>query len=434
MTREVWLVEVLAFNAAVAGLMLAGCQRPAAPDESGIKKPSSTAGAASSPATATAKAIPARSAPSASSAASAAGGQGDQWVPSPSPRGDDHHLQADNGDGDGEAAARLKRYWTAMGEGRQASVKKSFSEALEAFDRALAALPDDARAYAERGYAQLLAKNYGLAREDFDRAVLRTTDSKLLAQIWFNYGLTAEQEGRPEDARSAFARSNELNPTRAASAKLQGGSTCTARVSKRQDPQLSSKSVTAPTQDDFLAAFQQLTAGKTPEKVPATADEARLLLCPAGDCVLAPGSGSPIRLKIGNDTLYGAVIALRDSKLRVFPKLGVTTSGACGASDVITVQHQSPFHFRLERGRLVERFDGPASSECTAANTAACTRRCVPGTTIVQDFAFNVGGDDISLLVEQWKTPGGKTPWEVGVSGTDLRILGSGCDIKWELK
>jgi tetratricopeptide (TPR) repeat protein len=341
------------------------------------------------------------------------------------------------GEAESEDAVRLKKYWVAMGQGRVASVKKQYDQALAAFDRALALLPDDARAYAERGYAQLLAKNYGLARADFDRAVLRTEDPKLLSQIWFNYGLTAEQEGRADDAASAFARSNELNPTQAASEKLAGRPTCTARVSQRKD--LEGKGSPAPASaandgGDFLLAFQRLLGDRTPDKTPSSADEARSLLCASGDCLLTPGTGAPIRLKVGDEALYGAVMGLPDHGLRIFSKLGVAKLGHCGTNDTITIRHQQPLQFRIERAQMVERFQGPGQTECTEANAAQCTPRCVSSTTLVQDFLFSAAGDEARLLVEQWKTPGGKTPWEVSVTGTDGRILGSGCDIVWELK
>jgi len=341
------------------------------------------------------------------------------------------------GEAESEDAVRLKKYWVAMGQGRVASVKKQYGQALAAFDRALTLLPDDARAYAERGYAQLLAKNYALARADFDRAVLRTEDPKLLGQIWFNYGLTAEQEGRPDDAASAFARSNELNPSQAASEKIAGRPTCTARVSERKDLEGQGRPAPASTENgggDFLLAFQRLLGGRTPDKTPSTADEARSLLCASGDCLVTPGNGAPIRLKVGDEALYGAVMGLPDHGLRIFSKLGVAKMGHCGTNDTITIRHQQPLQFRIERAQMVERFQGPGQTECTEANSAQCTRRCVSSTTLVQDFLFSAAGDDARLLVEQWKTPGGRTPWEVSVSGTDARILGSGCDIVWELK
>jgi Flp pilus assembly protein TadD len=337
---------------------------------------------------------------------------------------------------DSEDAIRLKKYWSAMGRGRLATVKKNYGEALDAFSKALDLLPDDARAYAERGYAQLLAKNYQLAREDFDLAVMRTDDPKLLAQIWFNYGLTAEKEGRPEDAQSAFARSNQLNPTKAASDKLEGGSVCTARVGERSQPEPTSsgKNEGHDNVADFLTAFHQQAEGRTPEQVPATAEEARNVLCAFGDCVLAPPNGAPIRLKIGSDSIYGAVISVTNGKLRIFPKLEVSKPGPCGTEDQIKVLHQSPLHFRIVLTPMIERFEGPNHTPCVENNSDRCVRQCVKSTTKVEDWLFNTAGDDVRLLVEQWMTPGGKTPWEVSVTGTDAKILGSGCDISWDLK
>jgi len=404
---------VFALAIAAAGFGMGGCGRST---PSNATRPASTVAASSAPAPPTSVAV----APSAALASASS---------SASPR-----VASES---ESEDAVRLKKYWVAMGQGRVASVKKQYSQALEAFDRALALLPDDARAYAERGYAQLLAKNYGLARADFDRAVLRTEDPKLLAQIWFNYGLTAEQEGRADDAASAFARSNELNPTEAASAKIAGRPTCTARVSQRKD--LEGKGRPAPASasnggGDFLLAFQRLLGDRTPDKTPSTADEARSLLCASGDCLVTPGNGAPIRLKVGDEALYGAVMGLPDHGLRIFSKLGVAKLCHCGTNDTFTIRHQEPLQFRIEQAQMVERFEGPGKSECTEANAAQCTRRCVSSTTLVQDFLFSAAGDEARLLVEQWKTPGGKTPWEVSVTGTDGRILGSGCDIVWDLK
>jgi len=124
----------------------------------------------------------------------------------------------------------LATYWKAMNDGRAATRAKKWEDAYAAFDRALKAMPDDARAISERGYAKLLAKDYVGAIADLDRAVARTKDRKLLGQIYFNNGLAAEAKGDAAAARAAFARSNEYNPTPAAKKKLEGQTTCTAVI------------------------------------------------------------------------------------------------------------------------------------------------------------------------------------------------------------
>lgn len=76
----------------------------------------------------------------------------------------------------------------------------------------------------------------------------------------------------------------------------------------------------------------------------------------------------------------------------------------------------------------------PNHVECTEASASSCVKRCVEGTTLVQDILFSVPGDECLLGIEQWALPGGKLPFDVSVTGTDARIVGSGCDISWDLK
>ncbi len=108
-----------------------------------------------------------------------------------------------------------------MKRGRGATLKKSYAEAIKAFDEAVAAVPRDARARAERGYARFLAGDNEGASTDFDAAVdlVPKTDKKLAAQIYFNEGLAAEKAADVVGA-SYFRESYELNPTDAAKAKM----------------------------------------------------------------------------------------------------------------------------------------------------------------------------------------------------------------------
>lgn len=132
------------------------------------------------------------------------------------------------------ASDKLASYWKAMTEGRKATIAKKYDDAYAAFDRALKVIPDDPRAVSERGYAKLLAKDYKGAVADLDKAVVHTSDKKLLGQIYFNYGLAAEGQGDAEAARAAFARSNTYNPTSAAKKKLEGKSVCSAKIEEKK--------------------------------------------------------------------------------------------------------------------------------------------------------------------------------------------------------
>ncbi|MBN2194386.1 MAG: tetratricopeptide repeat protein [Polyangiaceae bacterium] len=315
-----------------------------------------------------------------------------------------------------------------------ATTKRAFPAALEGFGRALAVMPDDARAYAERGYAQLLAKNFRLAREDFDRAVERTDDRKLLAQIWFNYGLTAEEEGRAEDARSAFARSNEMNPTEAASKRLGGVPTCTARVTETKPEEGAEESRRPSGNVDWLGVFERMARTMNDVTRPATPDQARSLLCLRDDCRPEPDRGVAVRLQSERQTAYGVVIATSDGKLRPFARLFTATSGPCGSKSEATVIHQQPLQLHVESSQMLEHFTGLDGQDCKDGQGDSCVRQCRPGTTVIRDYLFNLSGTRVPLEVHQWTPPNGKAPWAVTVSGTDARIQGSGCNVSWSLE
>jgi hypothetical protein len=326
---------------------------------------------------------------------------------------------------------RLRNYWKEMAQGRFATTKKSFATAITAFDHALEAMPDDARAYAERGYAQLLAKNFRLARQDFDRAVERTDDRKLLAQIWYNYGLTADEEGRTKDALAAFARSNEMNPTAAAAKRLGGVPTCTARVTEREG---SEDAAPATVESDWLGVFDRL-AQKIPQTTrPPSSEAARKLLCHETGCKLAPGEGQAISLQAGRRTSLSVVISLAEQKLRVFPGILAYKAGPCGSHKRATVVHQKPLQLHAESTQMLERFAHPDGSNCEEGSADDCVRKCRVGTTAVLDMLFSVSGEEIPLTVEQWAPPDGKAPWAVTVSGEDARIQGEGCNLSWSLQ
>jgi hypothetical protein len=133
-------------------------------------------------------------------------------------------------------AQESKRYQAALGRGRLATQRKDWKTACTAFDEALALMPEDPRAEAERGYARLLSGDLVGANKDLRDAQGHSSDRKLEAQIWFNIGLVAEKSESVEEARTAFARSVALNPTTSAQRKLEGESLCTVQVDRSVVP------------------------------------------------------------------------------------------------------------------------------------------------------------------------------------------------------
>lgn len=128
--------------------------------------------------------------------------------------------------------AARQRYQTSLARGRAATLAKNWPAAEQAFAEALVAMPEDARAHGERGYARLLAGDIPAADADFDKAFGASTDRKLSAQLWFNRGLARERMNDAELARQYFAYSLEINPTLAARQKLNGKTACPARAQR----------------------------------------------------------------------------------------------------------------------------------------------------------------------------------------------------------
>ncbi len=160
----------------------------------------------------------------------------DAPVPSASARatpGDAGARATDAGKDTGRSIGPAERstYASALGEGRKRTREGKYPEAIAAFTRGLDAIPGDARALAERGYARLLGKDLDRAGEDFSFALAASDprDRKLRAQIEFNLGLVssarAERPGNQtekEVATGHFRRSYELSPTPAAKSKMVG--------------------------------------------------------------------------------------------------------------------------------------------------------------------------------------------------------------------
>ncbi|MBS2015650.1 MAG: hypothetical protein JST00_22370 [Deltaproteobacteria bacterium] len=125
----------------------------------------------------------------------------------------------------GSAAARPKRsgdagaslsaadraaFWKALEAGRKKSRAKEWKAALEAFDRALAVAPDDARVLAEVGWAALNAGDLDRAAAANKRALANAKTNGLRAQVLYNQGRVAEARKDAEAAKKAYAESLAL--------------------------------------------------------------------------------------------------------------------------------------------------------------------------------------------------------------------------------
>ena len=325
--------------AALAGLAhtLVACPKAAPPDKDGKPAPSASAPAAVTSASASA------------SASGTASAKAKAKVAPPSR--EKKPLTEDD-------KAKLKAYNAGLLAGRKATVDKDYAAAIKGFDEALTARPDDPRALSERGYAKLLARDYKGARADLDKSARGTSDKKLLASIWYNEGLISESLGEGASASLYFARSNALNPTKAAQAKLEGKSKCPAAVDKTEALGKAVKSWREGW-DVMAAAYGKEWSDPVDEK--AESDEAvKKLVCDGGDC---KGQGPWVVAFGGPITGVRFLVASVPGDKLAFVPLGSFGYPMCGGEYKAEVTGQGLLHVRSSetiyiRGPMKETKDG----------------------------------------------------------------------------
>jgi hypothetical protein len=173
------------------------------------------------------------------------------------------------------AACGAYTYEAGMKRGREHASARRWSDAARAFDEAVRARPYDARARAERAYAELWLANHETAIEvtlQLDLARALTRDKPLLAEIHYNLGLAYEKAKDAEGARIAFVRAERLGAPGAAR-KLAGASRCTVTAeAKGADLALKGR---------WADVLREL-GGACPPPAAATEDDARAFAC--GGC------------------------------------------------------------------------------------------------------------------------------------------------------
>lgn len=107
-----------------------------------------------------------------------------------------------------------KAFRRALKTGRELAQQGDAEGAVAAFEQALAARPDDARALSELSWAALLAGDLALAERSAKRSAELATDPKLEAASLYNLGRIAEEQGDPTAALDAYRRSLALRPSR----------------------------------------------------------------------------------------------------------------------------------------------------------------------------------------------------------------------------
>lgn len=327
-------------------------------------------------------------------------------------------------------------YTKSLGEGRKATVAKDYPKAEIAFTDALKAIPGDAHALSERGYARLLAGKFAYAEDDLHAAENSTHDRKLLGAIYFNYGLVAEKQTLPEIARAAFARSNQVNPTAAAKAKLTGqGAACTAAVTSSVQP------FTAAT--GYLGVYRILraaakSAGKELGTDAASEAEAKTRLCahvPEGECEHIVSFSASAEEMMGLYEFYPIIKDAAQMYVLASEQLAETWEFPCSGELHAKVSKEGTKTVLFVSSTMSSR---EPVCEVKPDELAPCTdfakvvgNACVPGTpsetTLILDEAAHTALG--SVRVDQTESE------RVSVSYThgSLSVTGQGCNAKLAL-
>lgn len=319
-------------------------------------------------------------------------------------------------------------YAGGLKDGRAATVAKKYDDAIAAFSKALAAVPGDARALSERGYAKFLAGKLDAAEADFRQAEAATKDAKLLASIYFNHGLVAEKRNLPEVARAAFAKSDQLRATPAAAKKLAGASACGAVITTAPSPLVEATG--------YLGIYKALRALHTDAREVTSEDEAKTGLCarvPDGKCGEVVSFG---------EEMYDYYAIFPGEKPGTFllatVDLGAHYDLPCGGEESIqkkVVDGKTVVTFSATPGMRIPVCEGKDGSiePCDESNgdrpaSSACGSSDEEVTVLVVDLAQKKAVAHASF------TPGDAAhAVKAEVAGGLFSVTGGGCDAKIKL-
>jgi hypothetical protein len=330
-----------------------------------------------------------------------------------------------------EQKAKLKAYGAAMEKGRKATREKDWPTAIASFGLALSHRPGDVRALSERGYAKDLAGDFDGALKDLRKALGAARSADLQAQIWFNIGLAEEGRKDDEAARIAFAKSNELRPTKQAQAKLAGKApACTAASVDRSYAPGSEYAGWLPAYQGLVGRYRARNPG-LPIADATTDEEAKALLCKAQGCV---GEG-PWIVSVGDAAvlteLHVIVPAPGDAKkLLAFEEVGEGIGGSCAYVDQVVIKGGDPLQVHVSSADrdvvYVRKGATGEMQECTK-DFDGCEVACMPGEWQERDLFFDVAKKRRVVAIDQTGT-GAKKLVDVSRAKGEVVLAGQGCD------
>lgn len=118
------------------------------------------------------------------------------------------------------APEKLRDYRKHLAEGRRLAGASKWPDAVKQIEQALAAMPGDAPALVELGWAAFNAGDTARARKANEEALRSTTSPKIKAMALYNLGRVAEAQKDPTRARDYYAQSLALRPSEAVDKRL----------------------------------------------------------------------------------------------------------------------------------------------------------------------------------------------------------------------
>lgn len=107
---------------------------------------------------------------------------------------------------------KMTEYRKHLTEGRKLAAKSTFPEAMKEFEKALEAVPGDAPALLDLGWAAFKAGELDKAKKTTEEALTRTTNPQLKGMAHYNLGRVAEEKKDYKGAVDHYQVSLELRP------------------------------------------------------------------------------------------------------------------------------------------------------------------------------------------------------------------------------
>jgi tetratricopeptide (TPR) repeat protein len=121
----------------------------------------------------------------------------------------------------GTAAAEDKQKFAVLLEqGQQLAAQGKLAEAIAAYEQALAVIPDEPRALAERGLVELRQKDYKRADATMRMAIAHATDPAIRGGALYNLGLVQEAQGDKAAAKVSYVESLRTRPSHVVRGRL----------------------------------------------------------------------------------------------------------------------------------------------------------------------------------------------------------------------